>query len=141
MVGPLEVLDDSYNANPPSMRAALAALALHQGGRRFAALGDMFELGPVAERAHRELGEEAARQGVDVLFALGEYAGLVTDAARAAGIAEAHALGSHEAIADAVMAIMRPGDALLVKGSRGMRMENVIKALEERINPAAPAAS
>ncbi|MFM1919931.1 MAG: hypothetical protein RLZZ303_1565 [Candidatus Hydrogenedentota bacterium] len=141
MVGLLEVLDDSYNANPPSMRAALAALALHQGGRRFAALGDMFELGPVAERAHRELGEEAARQGVDVLFALGEYAGLVTDAARAAGIAEAHALGSHEAIADAVMAIMRPGDALLVKGSRGMRMENVIKALEERINPAAPAAS
>lgn len=134
-IGPLKVFDDSYNASPPSMRAALAALALHQGGRRFAALGDMFELGPMADAAHAELGEDAARHGVDQLFTLGAQAGRVADAARAAGLAGAAAYESHEAIARAVLDVAQPGDALLVKGSRGMRMEGVIKALENLLSP------
>ncbi len=133
-VGPLKVFDDSYNASPPSMRAALAALALHTGGRRFAALGDMFELGPMTESAHVELGEEAARHGVDGLFTLGAQGARVAEAARTAGVADAAVYDSHEAIARAIVERARPGDALLVKGSRGMRMEGVIKSLENLLS-------
>jgi UDP-N-acetylmuramoyl-tripeptide--D-alanyl-D-alanine ligase len=129
-VGPLHVLDDTYNASPPSMRAALQALSLHKDGRRLVALGDMFELGEVAERAHRELGESAAGFGVDAVFALGGHAKLVADAARGAGVECAKHFDSHNALAMAVLEYARPGDTLLVKGSRGMRMENVIRALE-----------
>jgi UDP-N-acetylmuramoyl-tripeptide--D-alanyl-D-alanine ligase len=134
-LGPLTVFDDSYNASPPSMRAALEALALHRNGRKFAALGDMFELGPMAESAHRELGVEAARQGVSALFTLGPHAELVADAARSAGLTDATAHESHESIARAVLERAQPGDALLVKGSRGMRMEGVIRNLESMLAP------
>lgn len=140
-LGPLRVFDDSYNASPPSMRAALAALHLHQGGRRFAALGDMFELGPMTESAHAELGEEAARHGVDRLFTLGAQADRVAEAARSAGLSNAAAYPSHEAIARAVLEHAQPGDALLVKGSRGMRMEGVIKAMETLLSPGGDSAA
>lgn len=129
-VGPLTVLDDTYNASPPSMRAALQALSLHKTGRRIAALGDMFELGDQAERAHRELGEAAAEFKVDAVFALGGHAKEVVGAARKQGVECAEAFDSHNAVAHAVMKYARPGDTLLVKGSRGMQMELVIKALE-----------
>lgn len=140
VLGPLTVMDDSYNANPPSMRAALEALALHQGGRRFAALGDMFELGEMAESAHRELGEEAARQGVDAIFALGALGFHVTNAAKAAGVADAAVYDSPMAIALTVLKQAQPGDALLVKGSRGMKMERVIEALEKLVSAPADVA-
>jgi len=128
-LGGIEVIDDTYNANPPSMRAALDALALRGGGRKMAALGDMFELGAMAESGHEEVGAYAGAKAVSHLWALGGHADRVAGAARAGGVAEARALESHEAIAQAVLDAAEPGDVLLVKGSRGMKMERVIEAM------------
>jgi UDP-N-acetylmuramoyl-tripeptide--D-alanyl-D-alanine ligase len=121
------ILEDSYNANPLSMRAALDALHdLGRPGRRIAVLGDMLELGPTARDLHREVGALVAEQA-DWLFTLGELAREI-----AAGAAE-HGLPQERiATADTVedltarlRAILQPGDRILVKGSRGMRMERV----------------
>ncbi|MBI1317776.1 MAG: UDP-N-acetylmuramoyl-tripeptide--D-alanyl-D-alanine ligase [Candidatus Hydrogenedens sp.] len=128
-LGGLEVIDDTYNANPPSMRAALDALVLRGGGRKMAALGDMFELGDMAESGHAEVGAHAGGHGLSHVFTLGAHAGRMADAARAAGAADARAMESHEAIAEAVLEAAQPGDVLLVKGSRGMKMEKVIEAM------------
>lgn len=130
-VGRIDVIDDSYNANPVSMAAALEALAARPGGKRIAALGDMLEMGPESARYHRELGEAAAKAGVDALFVRGGYAADVVAAAREGGVAAAEAVQSHEDIAGRIRAVAAAGDVLLVKGSRGMRMERVIEALEQ----------
>jgi len=127
-LGPLTVIDDSYNANPASMAAALEALAEWPGdGVRMAALGEMLELGGSAAGLHRGVGARAAALGVARLFVRGPHAGDVV--AGAAGV-RAEVMEDHEAIAEAVHRAAQPGDMLLVKGSRGMRMENVIAALQ-----------
>jgi UDP-N-acetylmuramoyl-tripeptide--D-alanyl-D-alanine ligase len=128
-VGGIEVIDDTYNANPPSMRAALDALALRGGGRKMAVLGDMFELGEMAESGHEEVGAYAGAKAVSHVWALGGHAERVAGAALAGGAGAARALESHEAIAREVLETAVPGDVLLVKGSRGMRMERVIEAM------------
>jgi UDP-N-acetylmuramoyl-tripeptide--D-alanyl-D-alanine ligase len=129
-IGSLEVIDDTYNANPASMAAALEALGEWPArGRRFAALGEMLELGDTAEAAHRDVGTLAAQRGVDRLFARGPHAHAMIAAARAAGLPHADAMDDHAAIARAIHQEARPGDVLLLKGSRGMRMEKVLEAL------------
>lgn len=129
-VGPLEILDDSYNANPASMTAALEALADRPvTGARLAVLGEMLELGEAAGYLHGEIGRAAARCGVTHLLARGPHAIEMVDGARAAGVPSAAAMEDHEEIAKKVIDVARPGDVLLVKGSRGMRMEIVIEAL------------
>ena len=130
-VGPLEVLDDTYNANPASVVAALRALAERPGnGKRIAALGDMLELGDEAELWHRRIGEEAANLGVDHLFVRGDFAWAVkAGAGETAGTQCAH-IDSHDAMAGAIAELAEPGDVLLLKGSRGMQMEKVITALQ-----------
>ncbi len=123
----LLILEDSYNANPLSMRAALDALHdLGRPGRRIAVLGDMLELGPTARDLHREVGALVAEHA-DWLFTLGELAREI-----AAGAAEHGLPPERITMADSVedltarlRAILRPGDRILVKGSRGMRMERV----------------
>ncbi len=131
-VGPLRVLDDTYNANPASMQAALDALASRAPlGGRVAVFGDMLELGDQAADLHRALGRHAAEAGVTHLFARGDYAAHVVEGACEAGAPHAEAIQKHAAIADAVHAAANPGDVALVKGSRGMRMERVIQALQE----------
>ncbi len=128
--GQIRILDDSYNANPASVRSALATLAEVSGGARMVvALGDMLELGRIAREAHEEVGREAAAVGVAELVCLGPMARWTALAARAAGILESHNVGTVE---DAVALLLKrlvPGDVLLVKGSRGMRMERVADAL------------
>lgn len=139
-VGPLEVIDDTYNANPGSMAAALETLAGRPGaGARMAALGDMLELGEQADHYHRELGTKAGELGVARLFVRGDHAAAVVEGARAAGVADARVYDTHEAIAEAVLRAARPNDVLLVKGSRGMRMERVIEALTAMTDKDAPA--
>jgi UDP-N-acetylmuramoyl-tripeptide--D-alanyl-D-alanine ligase len=129
-VGPIEVLDDTYNANPASMKAALEALSDRPAaGRRIAALGGMLELGEAAESLHGEVGAYAVRCGVTCLFARGPEAHAMILAAQEAGIPHAEVLDEHAAMAAAIHAIVRPGDVLLLKGSRGMRMERVLAAL------------
>ena len=130
-VGPLEVLDDSYNANPASMAASLQALADRPvRGVRFAALGGMLELGAHAAELHRETGRTAAEMGVSCLFARGPHAADMVAGALEAGMPRAGVIEEHGMIAEAVRAAAAPGDALLVKGSRGMRMECVVESLK-----------
>ncbi|HOV73074.1 MAG TPA: UDP-N-acetylmuramoyl-tripeptide--D-alanyl-D-alanine ligase [Candidatus Hydrogenedentes bacterium] len=132
-LGPLTIMDDSYNANPASMSAALQALAeWPTPGARFAVLGEMLELGETATALHAEIGERAAALRTDHLFALGPHAHDMIHAARAAGMAHAEVFDDPNDIADAIRMLARPGDVCLVKGSRGMRMERVIEALRER---------
>jgi len=123
------LIDDCYNANPPSMSAALAHLVRRAEGRRtVAVLGDMAELGPEAPRYHRDVGAEAARAGVDVLVAVGALArGYVEGAG--GGVEAALAPTWEEAVAE-LERLLRPGDVLLVKGSRAMGLERVGRALE-----------
>ncbi len=129
-IGPLEVLDDSYNANPASIEAALEALAARPGGgARLAALGSMLELGETSARLHYETGEAAGRLGVTHLFARGPNAADLVAGARASGIAVAEAMEEYADIAEAIKSHARAGDALLVKGSRGMGMERILPLL------------
>jgi UDP-N-acetylmuramoyl-tripeptide--D-alanyl-D-alanine ligase len=125
------VLNDAYNANPASMAAALRTLAASRGRRRLAALGEMRELGSEAVAAHRELGAVAAAAGLDTLFLLGPHAGEVRAGAEAAGMPAERIVvaGDHAELATRVRADLRPGDLLLVKGSRGAAMEELLRRL------------
>jgi UDP-N-acetylmuramoyl-tripeptide--D-alanyl-D-alanine ligase len=116
------------------MRVALESLAKLQGGSRgIAVLGDMGELGDAALAAHRATGALVAKLGLDQLFALGEHAEALAEAAIEAGMAaeRIHVGGSHAEVADAVREMLQGNDWVLVKGSRSMRMERVIEALSE----------
>lgn len=137
-LGPLTVVDDSYNANPGSVAAALDVFGkLDVEGRRLVVLGDMLELGERAADLHRDAGAHAAAAGVDALVAVGDHA---DDVAR--GFAEGLEMSGGEGAPPVVCATreeafehlrdtLRPGDAVLVKGSRGMRLEMVVGALAE----------
>jgi len=124
------LIDDAYNANPSSVEAALYALR-DMPGRAIVVLGDMWELGTESARAHRTVGERAAALGVCGLFLLGTQAEETAAGARMAGLpGEAIYIGaSHAAVAAAVVAQWQPGDCVLVKGSHGMRMEEVVRLL------------
>ncbi|MBB82534.1 MAG: UDP-N-acetylmuramoylalanyl-D-glutamyl-2, 6-diaminopimelate--D-alanyl-D-alanine ligase [Deltaproteobacteria bacterium] len=128
------VIDDAYNANPQSMRNALETLArLDTTGARHAVLGQMGELGEIAEGAHRDLGRLAGELGLDGLFLLGDYAELSAGAAREAGLeGDRIVIGTdHESLARALSGRLSEGDRVLIKGSRAARMERVIELLEE----------
>ncbi|MEW5735500.1 MAG: UDP-N-acetylmuramoyl-tripeptide--D-alanyl-D-alanine ligase [Thermodesulfobacteriota bacterium] len=127
----ITVLDDTYNANPSSMAASLDTLsALASGNRTVAALGEMRELGAHAASEHFKLGKTAAGHGLFRLFVAGPYAGQVEEGALSAGMApEAVVTGDRDEIAEQVKALARPGDFILVKGSRLSAMENVVKRL------------
>ncbi len=121
------VIEDSYNANPLSMRAALDALHdLGRPGRRIAVLGDMLELGQAARELHFEVGALVAMRA-DWLFTLGELAGEIAAGAAAGGLAAGRIVtaATVEELVDRLRAVLQPGDRLLIKGSRGMRMERV----------------
>ncbi|MCL4820624.1 MAG: UDP-N-acetylmuramoyl-tripeptide--D-alanyl-D-alanine ligase [Vicinamibacteria bacterium] len=124
------LLDDSYNANPEAVAAAVAALGLAAKGRRVAFLGDMLELGPQAAAIH-EATAEAAAKGLDVLVAAGAHAEALARGAVRGGLAASavHAFADSAAAAGAAPGLVRPGDAVLVKGSRGSRMDVVADAL------------
>jgi UDP-N-acetylmuramoyl-tripeptide--D-alanyl-D-alanine ligase len=122
------LVNDAYNANPLSMAAALEHLAERADGRRtVAVLGDMAELGAGAPAYHREVGAVAARLGVQALVAVGPLARGYLDGARA--IPETRWAPTVEAAVDVVRAVLRPGDCVLVKGSRSMGLEAVADAL------------
>lgn len=121
------LIDDTYNASPASMAAALRVLA-GQPGRRIAVLGDMLELGDVEERLHRELGEHAAG-AASVLFTVGPRARWIAEAARAAGLCDVREHVGKEGLAQALRAEARAGDTILLKGSRGLALETVVTGL------------
>jgi UDP-N-acetylmuramoyl-tripeptide--D-alanyl-D-alanine ligase len=123
--GGVTLVDDCYNANPMSMRAAIDELGEMAAARRVAVLGDMLELGPDASRFHREIGEHAAARGVQLLVTVGPLAGEM----RAGFPGEAHRVPDAEAAAELLGGLLREGDVVLVKGSRGVGLERVAEAL------------
>jgi UDP-N-acetylmuramoyl-tripeptide--D-alanyl-D-alanine ligase len=132
--GDVRILDDTYNANPESVRAALDVVKTHhRGARVVAVLGDMLELGAIADDAHREVGRYAAASGVAVLVGMGRHARVLVEAGRAAGISETHHTETFEDTVAFLLKELVPGDLVLVKGSRGMRMERIVDALVARL--------
>ena len=129
--GEILVLEDSYNANPLSMGAALDALHdLGRPGRRLAVLGDMLELGPAAADLHFEVGKLVAGRA-DWLFTFGELAREIAAGARAEGLTAGRIFcaASHDELVARLREVLQPGDRVLIKGSRGMRMERVTAQL------------
>ena len=120
--GHIIVVNDCYNANPMSMRAALDDLAVSADGRRVAVLGDMLELGPDELRFHAEIGEHARADGVDLLVTVGPLARAMRGDHAVDTAAEAAAL---------LRELVEPGDTVLVKASRGVGLEVVAEALQE----------
>jgi UDP-N-acetylmuramoyl-tripeptide--D-alanyl-D-alanine ligase len=137
-VGDIVVLDDAYNANPASMRAALATLREIGQGRRVAVLGEMKELGPAAEREHAEVGAAAAAAGVALLVSCGGLADVIAQAARQAGVETVLASGAAQAARVAVERAL-PGDTVLVKASRSVGAEAVVDALVTARDGTSPA--
>jgi UDP-N-acetylmuramoyl-tripeptide--D-alanyl-D-alanine ligase len=122
------LLDDSYNSNPFAVDAAVVALGMAAQGRRVVFLGDMLELGPSGPDLHRETGGKL-RGKADVVVGVGTLGRLISEGARKAGIAEVHEFEDSDAAGAAATGIVKEGDAVLVKGSRGAKMERVVEAL------------
>jgi UDP-N-acetylmuramoyl-tripeptide--D-alanyl-D-alanine ligase len=119
------------------VRSALDTVAARRAagppGRLVVVLGDMLELGAVAEEAHREMGRAVVRAGADEFVGVGRLSRLAVEAARAAGLGEAHHATTFEDTVAHLLKRLAPNDVVLVKGSRGMRMERVVDALVARL--------
>ena len=129
----IHIIDDTYNANPDSMQAAITTLnALRANNRSVFVAGDMLELGTRTESLHKQVGAWAAVANIDKLMITGEFANAV-----ASGAADAKMnrddifIGSHDEILDALKDSLRPGNWVLIKGSRGARMDTIVKGLKE----------
>ena len=127
-VNGIRVIADCYNASPESMSAALKVLGGMEGGRRVAVLGDMLELGCVTESAHRNVGAECVACGVDRLFTFGKVSYHILLGARDAGMDREKVSNSidREQTAEAVREYLKPGDTVLFKASRRMKLEEII---------------
>jgi UDP-N-acetylmuramoyl-tripeptide--D-alanyl-D-alanine ligase len=137
-VGSFTILNDAYNANPNSMKAALETVAaLPTTGRRVAVLGDMLELGAAAERYHRELGEFAAGCKLDLLVCVGAGGATIADCAVAAGQPAATVARYRDSgtLAARIQRVLREGDLVLLKASRGVRLEAVANAIAAAHGP------
>jgi len=127
-----KIINDSYNANPASMLAALEALAVSRtSGRRIAVLGDMLELGKKSAELHQEVGQKIPQLKIDLLITVGEQAenlarGAVKNGMPAGAI---RSLEDKKRAAQYLLSLIKPGDTVLLKGSRGMKMEEILKWL------------
>ncbi|MCX8063634.1 MAG: UDP-N-acetylmuramoyl-tripeptide--D-alanyl-D-alanine ligase [Candidatus Hydrogenedentes bacterium] len=127
----LHVIDDSYNANPLSMFSAIEYLSLKaKESFKCAVLGDMLELGNEAKKWHFEVGREVGKKRVNTLFLYGEYSDEVAEGARETGVNKIYRFDCHKDIADAIKSEVPQGAWILIKGSRGMKMEKVIEYLK-----------
>src|SRR5438477_6726107 len=129
----VQFIDDSYNANPDSMKAALRTLVeLDADGRRIAVLGEMGELGAESEHGHRDVGEAAAALRIDELIAVGPIGATIARAAEKAGLKNSVAVNSPAEAAELLGKSAVPGDLILIKGSRSARMEQVLEEFSRK---------
>jgi UDP-N-acetylmuramoyl-tripeptide--D-alanyl-D-alanine ligase len=131
----IHLIDDTYNSNPAALEAALHGLADLPGTRKLAALGDMLELGDDAAAFHRKAGELVAALGIDLLFAVGPLSRHTAEAALKPGGMDpgcVHSFERAQEAAEPIEAALKPGDVILVKGSRSIRMETVVEKLMDR---------
>ncbi len=127
----ITIIDDSYNANVQSTKASLKILHDCEGNRKIAVLGDMYELGAYSEEGHKIIGNEVVYQNIDILVTIGKLSRVINEQAaksRDADIQAFHVNNNEEAL-QLLKEIIKPGDVLLVKGSRGMAMENIVKQM------------
>jgi UDP-N-acetylmuramoyl-tripeptide--D-alanyl-D-alanine ligase len=136
--GDVRVLNDAYNANPASMRAAIQTLAALPAQRRVAIVGEMRELGEEAESLHREIGQFIARDfPPDLLVCVGPLGQTIGNEAARHGMAHERVQFFPDAVAAAAVAAhLRPGDLVLLKGSRAVRLETVARAIHATCAPA-----
>ena len=128
----IHVIDDTYNANPDSMKAAITTLtSLRANNRSVFVAGDMLELGAQTESLHRQVGVWAATANISKLLVTGEYAEAVAGGAKEAGMQNENIFtGSQENILAALKDTLKPGDWVLVKGSRGAHMDTIVEGLK-----------
>ncbi len=123
------VIEDCYNASPDSMKAGITTLAGTQGERKIAVLADMLELGDYSKQAHQSVGKIAADAGVDFLLTYGSDGKYISDSALENGMLKAFHFDTKEELADYLLTIIKKGDVILFKASRGMKLEDVIRIL------------
>jgi UDP-N-acetylmuramoyl-tripeptide--D-alanyl-D-alanine ligase len=132
--GGFRVVDDSYNSNPRSLLNMVRTIT--EGGehaaRRLVIAGEMLELGPEAPALHHDAGREIAAAGVDVLWGVRGLARQIVEGAKAAGLDASRYFESSDDAAKALIAEVKQGDLILVKGSRGVATDRVVKAMKER---------
>lgn len=130
----ITVIDDTYNANPSSMEASLKTLSA-TNGRKIAVLGDMLELGDIAQAAHKKIGRLAKEADVDFLFIIGNFRKDVLIGAMDAGMAaeRLYEAENKAVLMETLNGIIKQGDTILVKGSRGMKMEEVVEGLKSKV--------
>ncbi|MBI5327917.1 MAG: UDP-N-acetylmuramoyl-tripeptide--D-alanyl-D-alanine ligase [Deltaproteobacteria bacterium] len=128
----ITVIDDTYNANPLSMEASLKTLA-DMKGRKIAVLGDMLELGSIAIASHKNIGRLVHEMGIDMLFTIGDFSNNFMSGAIDAGMAAdtIHKATDKSGLVEILNSIIKQGDNILVKGSRGMKMEEVVEKLQD----------
>lgn len=131
-VGGITSVEDCYNASPDSMYASLKTLGNMNGGKKIAVLADMLELGDYSLQAHLDVGKAVADNKIDLLLTYGEMGESISRGARQAGLENVYHFDSKEALADLLCDIASPGDAVLFKASRGMRLEDVIHIVYDR---------
>lgn len=128
----MTIINDSYNANPDSVKSAIQILVNCKSGQqvnRIAVLGDMLELGGFSEEKHREVGEYAVQSGIDTLFTFGTYAAYISDEAKSNGLKNSFHFDSKEELVKKLSMVSHPGDIILLKGSRRMRMEDIMNMI------------
>lgn len=122
-------IEDCYNASPDSMRAAIKTLINIKGNKKIAVLGDMLELGDYAKTAHTNVGAMVGENKIDYLFAYGNDAKYYVDGAKQSGVKNAFLFDNKEKLSDMLLKTASLGDAVLFKGSRGMKLEDVINTV------------
>ncbi len=125
----ITVICDYYNASPASMAVALEMLAGGEAQRRIAVLGDMLELGDLGEKCHREVGEKAAALGIDMVLAVGPLSAHAAERAAACGVRAVQHFSDNTALSACLLEILKPGDRVLIKGSHGMKMEEIFEKI------------
>ena len=129
----IKIIDDTYNASPDSMKAAIDVLKSVKADRKIAVLGNMFEMGSFAEEGHREVGEYLANKKIDLLVTVGEMAYWIASEAEKRGLKKENifTVSTNKDAINILKRDMRNNDAVLIKGSRGMAMEEIVRFLQE----------
>lgn len=132
--GNMKIINDAYNASPDSMKSAIDVLQTIKANRKIAVLGNMFEMGNFAEEGHRSVGEYLAKKGINMLITVGDMANWIGQEAKENGMDEKNifAVPNNIEAINILEKYINENDAILVKGSRGMTMEEIVRFLQER---------
>ena len=126
----ITILNDTYNANPQSMRAAVDVLANYSGAYRIAVLGDMLELGDLGPVLHESVGQFVGSSGIDCLITVGELGEYIAQGAQSAGLGEVYARPNREEAKVVLEQVLQPGAVVLCKASRGMKFEELVEFIK-----------